>query len=108
MMSPARNRMVSEYPPGSRCHTPSSYFVLVGYRGKVWAQEQARALRAGGAPLADIAGELGVSIGSVSLWVRDVDAEPRPRRPARRRGPNALQRAKQAQIDDLRARGRDR
>jgi hypothetical protein len=42
-----------------------------------------------------------VSKSSVSLWVRDVDFVPRPRVRARRREPNALQRRKQAEIDEL-------
>ena len=37
----------------------------------------------------------------MSLWTRDVDFVPRPRVRARRRGPNALQRRKQAEIDEL-------
>lgn len=70
----------------------------MGYRGKVAEQERARSLRAEGWTLAAIAAELGVSQGSVSGWVRDVAFEPRPRE-ARRRGPNALQRAKAAEIE---------
>jgi transcriptional regulator with XRE-family HTH domain len=80
----------------------------MGYRGKVVAHEQARRLRAAGWRLADIAGELGVSKSSVSLWVRGVDFEPYPRRAARRRGPNALQRRKAAEIAELRAEGQVR
>ena len=60
-------------------------------------------------PLAEIAGQLGVSKSSVSLWVRDVAFEPLPRpSPARRRAPNALQRRKQAEIDGLLQAGRVR
>jgi hypothetical protein len=44
----------------------------------------------------------------VSLWVRDVEFVPKPRSAARRREPNALQRRKQAEIDELLADGRDR
>jgi transcriptional regulator with XRE-family HTH domain len=73
----------------------------MGYRGKVAQQEQARLLRADGMILQDIAQQLGVSKSSVSLWVRDVDFVPRPRVRARRRGPNVLQRRKQAEIDEL-------
>jgi transcriptional regulator with XRE-family HTH domain len=51
----------------------------VGYRGKVVEQERARELRALGWTLLDIARELGVAKSSVSLWVRDVAFEPRPR-----------------------------
>jgi transcriptional regulator with XRE-family HTH domain len=73
----------------------------MGYRGKVLEQERARELRAEGWTLADIAAELRVAKSSVSLWVRDVDFVPSPRRRARRRGPNALQRRKAAEIDGL-------
>jgi len=81
----------------------------MGYRGKLAEREQARRLRATGLPMADIAARLGVSKSSVSLWVRDVpfEARPRPTR-GRRRGPNALQRRKQAEIARLLAEGRDR
>jgi transcriptional regulator with XRE-family HTH domain len=80
----------------------------MGYRGKVAEQERARALRAQGWTMPDIAAELGVSRGSVSLWTRDVPFEARPRERARNRGPNALQRAKQAEIERLLAEGRAR
>jgi len=81
----------------------------MGYRGKLAEREQARRLRATGLPMADIAARLGVSKSSVSLWVRDVpfEARPRPTR-GRRRAPNALQRRKHAEIDRLLAEGRDR
>lgn len=71
----------------------------MGYRGKTVEQARARALRAEAWTLDEIATELGVSKSSVSLWVRDVAFEPRPRRTARRRGPNKLQRAKAADIE---------
>jgi transcriptional regulator with XRE-family HTH domain len=80
----------------------------MGYRGKVDEQNRARELRAAAWTLQDIADELGVAKSSVSLWVRDVSFEPRPRVRARRRGPNKLQRAKQAEIDELLAEGRAR
>jgi hypothetical protein len=81
----------------------------MGYRGKLVERERARRLRATGLPMADIAARLGVSRSSVSLWVRDVPFEPRPRVTlGRRRAPNALQRRKQAEIDRLLAEGRDR
>jgi transcriptional regulator with XRE-family HTH domain len=80
----------------------------VGYRGKVAEQEQARALRAQGRTMPDIAAELGVSRGSVSLWTRDVPFEARPRVRARNRGPNALQRARQTEIERLLDEGRSR
>lgn len=80
----------------------------MGYRGKVVEQERARALRAEAWTLAEIAAELGVARSSVSVWVRDVEFTPRPRRTARRRGPNRLQVAKQAEIDRLRQEGVER
>ncbi len=79
-----------------------------GYRGKVVERERARALRADAWTLEDIAAELGVAKSSVSLWVRDVAFEPQPRRAGRRRAPNRLQVAKQAQIDEAHAAGRRR
>ena len=81
----------------------------MGYRGKLAERQQARQLRRAGLPLAEIAARLGVSKSSVSLWVRDVEFEPLPRRPrGRRRAPNALQRHKQAEIDQLLTEGRAR
>jgi predicted transcriptional regulator len=80
----------------------------MGYRGKVAAQQEARGLRAQGWSQADIATELGVSKSSVSLWVRDIEFTPQPRRKARRRGPNALQRRKAAEIAELKAWGHAR
>ncbi|MEZ5141070.1 MAG: helix-turn-helix domain-containing protein [Acidimicrobiales bacterium] len=74
----------------------------MGYRGKTAEQERARSLRAEAWTLAEIAAELGVSKSSVSVWVRDVEFEPRPRRTARRRAPNRLQIAKQAEIEACR------
>ena len=79
----------------------------MGYRGKMAEREQARELRAAGWVLADIAERLGVSKSSVSLWVRDVEFETRPRR-ARKRGPNALQRRKAEEIERLLVEGRQR
>jgi hypothetical protein len=80
----------------------------MGYRGKVTEQEQARLLRGQSWTLQDIADELDVSKSSVSVWVRDVEFVPSPRRTARRRGPNRLQVAKQAEIESLLAEGRRR
>jgi transcriptional regulator with XRE-family HTH domain len=80
----------------------------VGYRGKVVEQNRARELRALGWTLLDIATELGVAKSSVSLWVRDVEFEPRPRVRARRRAPNALQRRKAGEIERLLVEGRAR
>jgi hypothetical protein len=80
----------------------------MGYRGKVAEQGRARELRAEAWTLADIAAELGVAKSSVSLWVRDVEFVPQPRRMARRRGPNILQRRKAEEIERLRAEGAER
>ena len=80
----------------------------MGYRGKTFEQERARALRAEGWTVPDIAAELGVARSSASSWVRDVPYVPGPRRLRRPRPPNKLQRAKQAEIDTLLAAGRDR
>ncbi len=80
----------------------------VGYRGKVAERVKARELRASGMTMPDIAAALGVSRGSVSRWTRDVEFTPGPRRPGRRRGPNVLQRRKQAEIDELLEEGRRR
>jgi transcriptional regulator with XRE-family HTH domain len=81
----------------------------MGYRGKVREQERARALRARGWVLDDIARRLDVSKSSVSLWVRDVAFQPRLwRRGGGVRPPNALQRRKAAEIERFRAEGRER
>jgi hypothetical protein len=77
----------------------------MGNRGKVVERQRARELRAQAWTLADIASELGVAKSSVSLWVRDVDFEPGPRRRARKRGPNKLERAKAAEIEHFRVQG---
>jgi transcriptional regulator with XRE-family HTH domain len=55
----------------------------MGYGGKLVEQRRARELRAQAWTLADIATELSVSKSSVSLWVRDVDFVPNPRRRTR-------------------------
>jgi len=82
----------------------------MGYRSEVVAQARARELRAQAWTLQQIADEPGVAKSSVSLWVRDVSFTPRPSDPSasRRRGPNTLQRRKQAEIDELLAAGRQR
>jgi len=81
----------------------------MGYRGKVHEQERARELRTQAWTLLEIAQELGVSKSSVSLWVRDVEFEPRPRRSAaRRQKPSKSQLRKQAEIEEMMAWGRDR
>ena len=81
----------------------------MGYRGKVAEQERARELRAQAWTLTDIAAELGVAKSSVSLWVRDVEFEPRERTlsAARFRGANVLQQRKAAEITALLEEGRD-
>jgi hypothetical protein len=80
----------------------------VGYRGKLAEREEARRLRALGRTMPEIAGTLGVSRSSVSLWARDVPVTLGPRRVTRPRQPNALERAKQAEIADLLEAGRAR
>lgn len=78
----------------------------MGYRGKLHEQEAARTLRAEGLTMPEIALELGVSKGSVSLWTRDVPFDPRPRRLPVRNGPNRLEQAKAAEIAAMRDHGR--
>lgn len=73
----------------------------MGYRGKVVEQEQARAMRAEGATLLDIARSLGVSKSSVSLWVRDVPFTPSPRRRGPKRSAHPASKAKARQIAEL-------
>lgn len=84
----------------------------MGYRGKLREREEARRLRAEGLVLTDIAERLGVSKSSVSVWVRDIDFTPRPRRNrnfgSRHRPPNKLQRAKQEEIDRCNREGVER
>lgn len=71
----------------------------MGYRGKLAERERARDLRAQSWTLADIARELGVSKGTVSGWVRDVDFVPRPRNRGHPAGPqHPLRVKKEAEI----------
>jgi hypothetical protein len=77
----------------------------MGYRGKLEEQERARVMRAEGMTLLDIATQLGVSKSSVSLWVRDVDFTPSPRRYGPRRRPHPAHEAKLRQIAELDAEG---
>jgi hypothetical protein len=89
----------------------------MGYRGRIADRERARGLRAQAWTLAEIATEIGASKGTVSVWVRDVefDEDARCERAlarkaagqaiARQRGPNKLQRRKQAQIDSAHVEG---
>ncbi|MEZ5167329.1 MAG: hypothetical protein R2695_12895 [Acidimicrobiales bacterium] len=80
----------------------------MGNRGKQVERARACELRAQAWTLEDIAREVGASKSSVSVWVRDVEFVPNPRRAARRRGPNRLQRAKAAEIEDCRLAGIER
>jgi hypothetical protein len=75
----------------------------MGYAGKVEERERARELRAQSWTLQEIADELGVSKGSVSVWVRDVDFVPRPRnRGHSGHKPHPLTLKKQAQLEQCR------
>jgi predicted transcriptional regulator len=92
----------------------------MGYRGMIEEQNLARELRAQAWTLAEIAHELQVNKSSVSEWVRGVEFDEQERRrrelerkasgtaAARQRGPNALQRRKQAEIQELNEAGRAR
>ena len=80
----------------------------MGYRGKTEAQAQARALRSEGLTLADIAGRLGVSKSSVSLWARDVPFTPSPRRTGPQQRPNRLRDRRLAEIAELDVAGIER
>jgi hypothetical protein len=80
----------------------------MGYRGKVEEQERARVMRADGMTLLDIASRLGVSKSSVSLWVRDVEFTPSPRRHGAQRRPHPAHEAKLQQIEALNAEGKER
>lgn len=77
----------------------------MGYRGKVEEQAKARELRAQGLTLLDIATALGVSKSSVSVWVRDVEFTPSPRRTGARRRPHPAHEARLRQIEELNAEG---
>lgn len=75
----------------------------MGYRGKVEERQRARELRAESWTLQEIADELGVSKGSVSVWVRDVDFEPRPRTRGHPAGPtHPMRLKKEAEIERCR------
>ena len=80
----------------------------MGYRGKQEEQGKARAMRADGRTLADIAARLGVSRSSVSLWVRDVEFTPSPRRSGAQRRPHPFHERKLQEIAELDADGRAR
>src|SRR3546814_5606273 len=89
-------------------------------RISVWSSDVCSSdleLRAQGWTLSEICDELGVSKASASVWCRDVEIDQaeldRRRRQrslvgnqgARRRGPNKLQRAKQAEIEAMQREG---
>lgn len=83
----------------------------MGYRGKLKERHQARELRAKAWTLQEIADELGVSRSSVSVWVRDVEFEPKPRssgRSAKRQEEHPLHRRKIAEVRELLDAGRRR
>ena len=80
----------------------------MGYRGKVEERARARELRAEAWTLAEIASELGVARGTVSVWVRDVAFMPRPRNRGQGRAPHPQHLARLAEIERLRAEGLDR
>lgn len=80
----------------------------MGYRGKVVEQERARELRGRSWTLQEIADELGVAKGSVSVWVRDVEFTPKPRQPGAHRRPHPWIARKEAEIAELRDEGRRR
>ncbi len=73
----------------------------MGYSGKVVERRRARELRAQSRTLQEIATELGVSKSSVSLWVRDVEFAPNPRRRGVRRRPSSLHTRKVAEIESM-------
>jgi len=103
-------RGIVEAPLARPAVTPPSHTRPMGGRGKPEARQEARRLRAEGWTLAAIAAAVGAAKGTVSVWVRDVSFEPRPRGPraARRRPPNALARRKAAEIAALAEEGRAR
>ncbi len=72
----------------------------MGYRGKVVERERARELRAESWTLQEIADELGVAKGSVSVWVRAVEFTPKPRnRGHSSHRPHPLTLRKQAELE---------
>src|SRR5687768_11845707 len=66
----------------------------MGYGGKYVEQARAKELRAQSWTLNEIAAELGVSKSSVSLWVRAVEFEPKPRTRGHPAGPKHPMRLK--------------
>ena len=76
----------------------------MGYGGKFVERERARELRAKAWTLQEIADELGVAKGSVSVWVRDVEFTPKPRnRGHSGHQPHPLHLKKLAEIEQCRA-----
>lgn len=76
----------------------------MGYGGKFVERERARELRAQSWTLQEIADELGVAKGSVSVWVRDVEFTPKPRyRGHSGHQPHPLHLKKLAEIERCRA-----
>jgi hypothetical protein len=76
----------------------------MGYGGKFVERERARELRAQSWTLQEIADELGVAKGSVSVWVRDVEFAPKPRnRGHAGHQPHPLHVKKLAEIERCRA-----
>lgn len=76
----------------------------MGYGGKFVERERARELRAQSWTLQEIADELGVAKGSVSVWVRDVEFTPKPRnRGHSGHQPHPLHLKKLAEIEQCRA-----
>jgi hypothetical protein len=65
-------------------------------------------MRAEGRKLLDIATALGVSKASVSVWVRDVEFEPQPRRGSAHRRPHVQHLAKLAEIEECNRLGLER
>jgi len=78
----------------------------VGYRGKTVEQQRARELRAESRTLQEIADELGVSRSSASVWVRDVEFDPKPAQRPQFRNPSSLHLKKLAEIDAMNEWGR--
>ncbi len=75
----------------------------MGNRGKYEERATARDLRAKSWTLGEIASELSVAKGSVSVWVRDVEFTPRPRnRGHSSQKPHPLTVKKQAELDRCR------
>ena len=71
----------------------------MGYGGKYVERARARELRAEAWTLQEIANELGVAKGSVSVWVRDVEFTPRPRNRGHPAGPyHPMRLKKEAEI----------